>query len=249
MFTNADQLTSDKKAELMTIIDREQPMVVAVCEVKPKNSGDRQLLDYSIPGYSLHPLNLEDNIGRGIAVFTHETIDKSVIQIKPELKFEEACLLEIRLRGGDLMCFGCVYRSPTLSSTSSENNDSLNDLLRCIRKKSYSHICLVGDLNFRDINWETQSTSHGESSKEAKFIEAVRDCFLHQHIAKPTRRRGNDKPTLLDLILTDEEMQVTDIAHHAPLGKSDHSVITFKFHCYLDYTKEKESFSYGKADF
>ena len=44
-------------------------------------------------------------------------------------------------------------------------------------------------------------------------------------------------------------MQVTDIAHHAPLGKSDHSVITFKFHCYLDYTKEKESFSYGKADY
>jgi hypothetical protein len=45
MFTKADQLTSDKKAELATIIDREKPMVVAVCEVKPKNSGDgRQLL-------------------------------------------------------------------------------------------------------------------------------------------------------------------------------------------------------------
>jgi exonuclease III len=178
MFTNADQLTSDKKAELTTIIDREKPMVVAVCEVKPKNSGDgRQLLDYSIPGYSLHRVNLEEKTGRGIAVFTHESIDKSAIQIKPELEFEEACLLEIRLRGGDLMCFGCLYRSLTPSKTSSDNNDSLNNLLRCIREKNYSHICLVGDLNFRDINWETHSTTHGESSKEAKFIEAVGIAF------------------------------------------------------------------------
>ena len=150
--------------------------------------------------------------------------------------------MEIRLRGGDLMCFGCLYRSPTPSKTSSDNNDSLNNLLRCIREKNYSHICLVGDFNFRDINWETHSTTHGESSKEAKFIEAVRDCFLHQHITQPTRRLGNDQPSVLDLILTDEAMQVSNIGHHAPLGKSDHSVITFKFHCYLDHTKEKESF-------
>ena len=44
-------------------------------------------------------------------------------------------------------------------------------------------------------------------------------------------------------------MQVSDIVHHAPLWKSDHSVITFKFHCYLDYTKPKERYSYEKADY
>ena len=44
-------------------------------------------------------------------------------------------------------------------------------------------------------------------------------------------------------------MQVSDIVHHAPLWKSDHSVITFKFHCYLDYTKPKDRYSYEKADY
>ena len=44
-------------------------------------------------------------------------------------------------------------------------------------------------------------------------------------------------------------MQVSDIAHHAPLGKGDHSFITFKFNCYLHYTKPKERYSYDKADF
>ena len=28
-----------------------------------------------------------------------------------------------------------------------------------------------------------------EDSKEAKFIETTQDCFLHQHIIEPTRRR------------------------------------------------------------
>ena len=44
-------------------------------------------------------------------------------------------------------------------------------------------------------------------------------------------------------------MQISDIVHHAPVGKSDHSVISFKFHSYLDCTKPKERYSYEKADF
>ena len=37
--------------------------------------------------------------------------------------------------------------------------------------------------------------------------------------------------------------------HHAPLGKSDHNVICFKFNYYLDYSKPKEIYQYEKADF
>ena len=64
-----------------------------------------------------------------------------------------------------------------------------------------------------------------------------------------TRKRGNDEASLLDLIFTNEELQVADIAHHAPLGKSDHSVIGFRYNCYLDFTKPKERYNYTKADF
>ena len=90
--------------------------MIAISEVKPKNvknigiieDKDRDLLDYDIPDYTLHPVNLEPNSnGRGIAVFTHSSIEKSTIQIQPDLSFEEACLLEIKLRGGDNLLFGC----------------------------------------------------------------------------------------------------------------------------------------------
>ena len=250
MFTNADQLTPSKKVELIQYIEKEKPMIIAVSEVKPKNAAEREVLDYCIPDYSIHPVNLDSDIGRGIAIYTHNSMEKSTVEVKPNVKYDEACLLEIKLRGGDTMLFGCFYRSPTPTERSEENNNNLNNLLRNLcSKKKYSHICLVGDFNYRDINWSSCTTRHSESSKESKFIETTRDCFLHQHVAKPTRCRGNDEPSLIDLILTNEAMQVSDIAHHAPLGKSDHSVLVFKFHCYLDYTKPKQKFSYDKADY
>ena len=170
-------------------------------------------------------------------------------QVKVNNSFEEACLVEVRLRNGDTLLFGCIYRSPTQTSDSAVNNDNLNKLLQELSAKSYSHICLVGDFNYREINWNSWTTPHGETSKESKFIEPVRDCFLFQHVQEPTRARGNDDPSLIDLILTNEEHQVSDVVHHAPLGKSDHSVITFKYHCYLDFSKPKTCYQYHKADF
>ena len=55
MFTNADQLTSPKIIELKKNIQDEKPLIVAVSEVKPKNSDHWSIDDYQIPGYSLHP--------------------------------------------------------------------------------------------------------------------------------------------------------------------------------------------------
>ena len=150
--TNADQLTSSKKDELLKMIEKEHPLIVAVCEVKPKNAKDRSLKDYEIPNFELHPVNLDTTDGRGIAVYTHESIDKSTIQVIPNLGFQEVCLLEIRLHGGDLLLFGLCYRSPTLNNTSAVNNNNLNKLFNYLSLKKYSHVCVVGDFNFKSIN-------------------------------------------------------------------------------------------------
>ena len=126
---------------------------------------------------------------------------------------------------------------------SDKNNVRLNRLLKCLSKKPYMQKCLVGDFNYRDINWVSWTTLHSEDSKEHKFIETIRDCYLHQHNNENSCRRGNDRPSLIDLIFTDESM------HHAPIGKSDHNVICLKFNCYLDYSKPKEIYQYVIADY
>ena len=224
-------------------------MVIAICEAKLKTSKERSLKEYDLPNFDMHEANLENSIGRGIVVYTHKCIGKSTIQVTHSSNFEEACLLEIRLRGGDILLFGCCYRSPTESDTSSINNKNLNKLLEYVSLKRYSHVCIVGDFNFKSINWTSGTTSRTETSEEHKFLETIRDCFLYQQVQEPTRKRGNDTPSLLDLILTNEALQVSEIKHLPPLGKSDHDMLVFEFNCYLDYTKSKERYIFSKGDY
>ena len=167
----------------------------------------------------------------------------------PDSIFQEVCLIEMRLRGGDLFLFGCIYRSPTVTSNSSANNANLNKLLNIACLKKYSHVCIVGDFNFKHINWNDWTTRFSDESAENKFLETCRDCFLHQNVENPTRKRGDDEPSLLDLVLTNEQTQIDEVTHNPPIGKSDHDLLSFEFSCYVEYSKPKKTFNYLKGDF
>ena len=249
LFTNADQFTNSKKNELERRISVEKPVIIAICEVKSKNGKLRELIEYDIEGFNMYHCNLDKENGRGIAVYVHSSVDKSIIQVKTDIKFEEYCLLDIKLRGADMMLFGCFYRSPTLSEFSDENNAKLNELLKSVCTKKYSHICLVGDFNFKKINWVNVSTNEPTVGMESKFLETINDCFLYQHVTEPTRIRGNTEPSLLDLILTDEEFQVPNVRHLSPLGASDHCLISFKYNCYIETVSKPDKYLYHKADY
>ena len=232
------------------MIIREQPHLVAICEVKPKNGYLRTLQDYSINGYTLHYTNIDNDQGRGIVIHTHNSISHLVLQITSPINFEEACVIEIQLSGNDKLIFGCLYRSPTASCTSTENNNKLNSLLKSLAlDKKYSHTCFVGDFNYKSINWSSWTTPYGENSHEERFLEAVRDSFLHQHVQEPTRCRGTDDPSTIDLILTGEENQITEIDYHSPLGKSDHSILSFTFNCYIECKNPTKRFMYDSGNF
>ena len=108
--------------------------------------------------------------------------------------------------------------------------------------------CLTGDFNFH-INWHQWSTPFSSRSKEELFLETLRNSFLYQHVIEPTRRRGTNEPSTLDLVLTSEENQVSDLTYHAPLGKSDHSVLSFNFNSYLNIKLTTKRFLYDKANY
>ena len=100
MFTNSDQLTPSKIDELKTRINQEKPLIIAVSEIKPKNASKKRMSqDYEIPTYSLHHVNLDNEVGRGLAIYSHSSLANSINQIDLDLSFEEVCLL----RGA------CVY--------------------------------------------------------------------------------------------------------------------------------------------
>ena len=174
----------------------------------------------------------------GVEVSVHTSLEKSVSSIEIVSEFEETFWLSLKLRAGDCLLFGVIYRSP---SSSDSNNLALNTIMSTICLKEspkYSHLRVVGDLNFPAINWSTV------------IIETLENCFLHQHISSTTRCRGNTTSHILDLVLSNDEEVVSEIKHLSPpLGSSDHQVISLKYSCYADWSKPQHKFNYGKGDF
>ena len=80
------------------LVDQKKPLIITICEVTPNTANERTVKDYEIPGYSIHPVNIDlEDIGRGIAVYTHSSLDKSITQIQPDLSFDGASSSRNRL--------------------------------------------------------------------------------------------------------------------------------------------------------
>ena len=109
--------------------------------------------------------------------------------------FSESSWVKIKLKGSD-----CLLCGPSCSAVH-ENN--LRNLLKEIADKhQFSHTLVAVDFNYSDINWNNWSTRKGNSEL---FLECLRDCFWFQHVHDFTRYRHNQQPSVLGLIITNEE--------------------------------------------
>ena len=252
LYTNADVLTN-KMAELKLSIDTEAPHVIVVTEVIPKNRKDPVTeSEVKIEGYQMWH-NLEDQFScssqptRGVIVYTLIGLHVSAVEIEKE--FEEAVLLSINLDKGDTMLLGALYRSP---NSSTPNNDALCKLIEKLGPESkYSHVLLVGDFNYKNIDWET-CYSKGSSADDDKFLQATQNAYLFQHVQTPTRARGqSNSPSLIDLVFTNEENMISNLKHLSPLGSSDHCVLRFDCICYTQISKSdlKSKYNYDRGNY
>ena len=159
-----------------------------------------------------------------------------------EFDFQEAQFGCLKLGRGQKILIGSMYKSPTSMNV---NNDNLNVLLDIIGQQEPTNVLLTVDFNFPAINWEkgTNDTDHEDTAY--RFIEKLRDCYMNQLVTYPTRRRGSNKPSLLDLVLTNNENLVTSITHSAASGKSDHAMLEIKITC--DTTTQKQNQNSKKA--
>ena len=248
-YTNADTL-KNKFSEFQTRLKQFKPHIIGVNEVKPKNSRYKQKESEfklkSIGDYNIIPLNLENDTGRGMLLYTHSHLEAKEVKLKT--KFEENTFASIKLNQQDSLLIGLIYRS---DSGSPDNNCHLRDLITEARNLAHSHLLLMGDFNYPDIDWRNWSTK-GDSteSEEYLFLENLRDNYLHQHVDRPTRWRGSDTPNLLDLIITNEDGMIDEIEYASPLGKSDHCVLKFQFNCYTEIKERTKLVRYyDKADY
>ena len=246
LYTNTDCLTN-KMRELKVILNDlvEKPLIIGITEVKPKNQ--RYVItkaEISLPDYDMFHCNLQNNKGRGIVLYVHKCL--RAIEKDSQSDYEESVWAEIKLKGKDKLLVGCIYRSP---SSLEQNSKNLNSLLMSKAREKYTHFLIMGDFNYPAIDWKSCTTSKNIESKEFQFIETLRDIYMYQHITEPTRGRGTDEPSTLDLIMTNEIGMIPGVEISSPIGKSDHSVIIFTFLCYWEMdTQKRIKKLYNKAD-
>ena len=111
---------------------------------------------------------------------------------------------------------------------------------------------IVGDFNFPEVDWNNEETSKNDEHKSTKFLTCVQSNYLTQLVNTPTHYRGSQNPTLVDLILTNDEDFINDIKTYPPLGKSHHLLFSFRIEAdhkqMEDLGKTKYQVNKGKYD-
>ena len=245
---NVDSLLN-KRSELRHILVQENPDIVFISEVLPKNLRDSlQPAELAVDDYDCFSNCFSDYVHLGVAIYVKKRLCAQQVCLSDKQKeAKESVWVEISLKDNDSLLLGSIYRPP---SNSKEDNRNLYDtILEVIEGRSC--VLLAGDFNHPDIDWEDEISNTGEDSQASIFLEFVRDSFLHQHVKFPTHYRSSQNPTLIDLVFSSEINMVMNVKHMPPIGKSHHQTLHFDFLCDSmdDTTETGKKYNYRKADF
>ncbi len=244
MYTNADGIVN-KRRELEANIEIIKPDIIAITEVYPKNvASEIEKSELELDSYDCF---LKPG-GRGVCIYIKKKFKAIPVTDLSSNDFQESIWCELRLKNNDKLLIGCVYRSP---NSTANNNLMLYNLINEAGSRSNSHLFIMGDFNYPEIDWSSFSSKEGVSHHSWQFLECLQDNFLFQKVDCNTRFREGQNPSLLDLVLVNEDGMVSDIEARSPLGKSDHVVLYFKLHCYVDSEDvlQQERFLYNKGDY
>ena len=232
----------NKRDELFNVISVHEPEIIAITEPLPKNAGNIVFSELEIPGYDMY---INKNPKRGALLFVKSSRNSLEYCPLNNEEFEESVWVHFQSATGERVLIGCIYKSP---NSSEENKIALENLLVSKHFENFDHICIVGDFNFPKINWVDFT---GIGMEDRRFIDVLHDAYFTQMVTKPTRRREGNLPSLLDLIIVNDEKLVSDIQHNSPIGKSDHDVLIFKLYVENERKQNEDIYKYDlcKGDF
>ena len=230
------------------IEDKKNPLdVIALVEAKPKNSKTEwNPAWYKFNNCNIKSVNMNPNdCGRGILIFVIKIIDYCIRQNPNELQEMMICDIAIDRK---FIRLAVVYGSPNSPEL---KNDCLCQSIKelCEKDVAQDYTVILGDPNFPSTNWDDCSTTKDKESKEFKFLEAVGDAILTQHIDEPTRITAGDKPSLLDINLTDAGLSDLNTNIQPPLGQSDHVLIEVELSAHRKISKTMIRHNFAKRDY
>lgn len=142
----------------------------------------------------------------------------------------EAIWCRIKTKDAHLIIATC-YNSP---SSTNEQEEALHKNIReALAANSTVDVFITGDFNHRTIDWNTLNAQ----AEGRKFLELTQECFLTQHVDRPTRGVN-----ILDLVLSNNHDAVENLRVVEPLSTSDHNIVLFDIVSSVKTTCWKEDY-------
>lgn len=159
--------------------------------------------------------------GGGVCIYLHSKIltDFSISHIEIPLSGIEAVCLKFERMGFHMLLL-LVYRPPSCSATDTK---ALIEKVNSLNKDNLSTV-ILGDFNFPTLPVSPVFTIDPKNSVEL-FGNMICACNFQQLVTEFTRYRNFQRPSRLDLLLTNDSDLFADLKYYPPLGKSDHVVI------------------------
>lgn len=212
-------------------VDKHEYDVIGLYETWLNSDISDDLL--SIDGYRLIR---KDRVtrGGGVALYIKSNLHFKQIYVNVEGNEIENLWVSLKINGESL-ALGVLYKPPNINLLSSL--EQLDNMLSVIIPQYKSTIWL-GDLNINVL--------HSQANNAIKLKEILDTYELLQHISEPTRITQNSQ-TLIDLIVTTKNIEITDAGCIPMHDMSDHNLIycklakykskIHKYHTYRDFSK------------
>ena len=188
-------------------------------------NGDYNKAFFSIPGFEIicrkDRNDTSNGIGGGLIIYAKQEIARNVVEFSNDKleDFVQCSAFKIPVDGKSVTLVLLyrphhIYKDTVIQPIdTAENNDKLCDLLNEIPKP----YIIVGDLNYSQIDWNLMTSD----CSTKKFLDAVQDNFLSQHIDFSTHSSGSQP----DIVLTSCPNLVLEVEKMPHLAKSDHSMV------------------------
>ena len=124
-----------------------------------------------------------------------------------------------------------------------EEEKMLDRICRSIDSIDTENCILLGDFNFRNIDWPTLSSTRNIDNK---FLDTIKDNLLNQVVTEPTRGEN-----ILDLALVGNPDSLLDCSVCENFSTSDHNVVLLKVSCPVPRinSQPRKIFLYSKGDY
>jgi hypothetical protein len=219
MLTNACSLRN-KITEVTDLMSSHRPDVFGITETWLSDN----ILDseVKIPCYTaVRADRVGGRAGGGCLLYIREGIKFTTLSL-PENTFDCLDVVAVKIfidRAPVIVVL--VYRSP---ESTVEADLFLMGLLSNIENVNK---LIFGDFNAPHINWELGSCPSAPSF-DSLLLNYAEENFLRQIVSNPTRYRNMQLPSRLDLALVKFDQNYTEPVRLAPIGRSDHVVVSFR---------------------